>query len=82
MAYLLEGKEKFKAADTQKWVSFENLVQMMEKVAEFYEEEGRFQDACAEREKALKLISIIDNKSYDIYVDFFEKKIAELKEKL
>ena len=82
MAYLLEGKEKFKAADTQKWVSFENLVQMMEKVSEFYEEEGRFQDACAEREKALKLISIIDNKSYNIYVDFFEKKIAGLKEKL
>lgn len=29
MAYLVEGKEKFDAAEKQKWISFENLLQMI-----------------------------------------------------
>lgn len=79
MAYLLEGKAKYEAAEKQKWVSFENLIQMMEKLAEYYESEGMKKEAIQEREKALKLIAIIDHRAYDVYVDFFNKKIEHIK---
>ena len=79
IAYLLEGKEKYEAAEKQKWISFENLIQMMEKLAECYEEQGRTAKAIAEREQALKLISIIENTAYDTYIEFFKRKIKHLK---
>lgn len=79
IAYLLEGKEKYEAAEKQKWISFENLIQMMEKLAECYEEQGRNAQAIAEREQALKLISIIENTAYDTYIEFFKRKIKHLK---
>lgn len=79
MAYLLEGKAKFEAAEKQKWISFENLIQMMEKLAEYYESEGMKAEAIHEREKALKLIAIIDDRAYDAYIDFFHKRIEKLK---
>ncbi len=79
MAYLLEGKPKFEAAEKQKWVSFENLIQMMEKLAEYYESEGMKAEAIKEREKALNLIELIENSAYDAYVDFFSKRIERLR---
>lgn len=81
MAYLLEGKAKFEAAEKQKWVSFENFIQMMEKIAEYYESEGMKAAAIKEREKALKFIELIEKSpyNYDTYVDFFNKKIENLK---
>ncbi len=80
MAYLLEGRAKFEAAEKQKGVSFENLIQMMEKVAEYYESEGMKAESIKEREKALKLIEVlVENKYYDSYVSFFKKKIEDLK---
>lgn len=79
VAYLLEGKPKFEAAEKQKWISFENLIQMMEKLAEYYESEGTTAKAIEEREKALKLIHIIDNSAFDAYVDFFRNKIEKLR---
>ena len=79
VAYLLEGKPKFEAAEKQKWISFENLIQMMEKLAEYYESEGMTDKAIEEREKALKLIHIIDNSAFDAYVDFFRNKIEKLR---
>ena len=48
MAYLLEGKPKYEAAEKQKWISFENLIQMMEKLAEYYELEGMKAEAIKE----------------------------------
>ena len=39
-AYLLSGKAKFEAAEKQKWISFENLLQMMWKLAEYYDDAG------------------------------------------
>ncbi len=79
IAYLLEGKTKFEAAEKQKWVSFENLIQMMEKLAEYYESERMYTEAIKEREKALNLITVIDDPSFDNYVRFFNKKIENLK---
>lgn len=74
-AYLLEGKSKYEAAEKQKWISFENLIQMMEKLAEYYESEGMMAAAKKERENARKLIALVENSAYDAYVGFFNKKI-------
>ncbi|MBQ8798992.1 MAG: hypothetical protein IJZ55_05445 [Lachnospiraceae bacterium] len=82
IAYLLEGKEKFDAAEKQKWISFENLLQMMQKLAECYEVEGNIANALEESEKALQLLPILNNEAFDIYIEFFEKQLARLKEKL
>ena len=81
MAYLLEGKPKFVAAEKQKWVSFENLLQMMWKLAECYEADGEIAKAIAETEKALQLISILNHPSYDNYVEFFTKQVKRLRAK-
>ncbi len=79
MAFLLSGKEKFDAAEKQKWISFENLLQMMWKIAEYYEEAGETEKAIDETEKALQLIPILENAAFDIYTDFFRKQIERLK---
>ena len=81
-AYLLSGKAKFEAAEKQKWISFENLLQMMWKLAEYYEENGKIDKAIAETKKALNLISIIGNSQFDTYVKFFSKQIERLKSRL
>lgn len=82
IAYLLDGKEKLEAAEKQKWISFENLLQMMQKLAECYEAEGNIGKAIEETEAALKLLPILKKEQFDIYVDFFKKQIARLKAKL
>lgn len=81
MAYLVEGKEKFDAAEKQKWISFENLLQMIWKEAEYYESSGDINKAISETEKALKLIPIMDNKNFDVYIDFFTKQLNRMNEK-
>lgn len=81
-AYLLSGKAKFEAAEKQKWISFENLLQMMWKLAEYYEENGKIDKVIAETKKALNLISIIGNSQFDTYVKFFSKQIERLKSRL
>lgn len=78
-AYLLSGKAKFEAAEKQKWISFENLLQMMWKLAEYYEENEKVEKAIEETEKALNLISIIKNTQFDTYVKYFSKQIERLK---
>lgn len=78
IAYLMEGETKREAADKQKWISFENLIQMMEKLAECYEADGKKEEAKAEREKALKLLKIMNNSGcFDNYVEFFQQKIGK-----
>ena len=58
---------------------FKYLIQMMEKLAEYYESEGMKAEAIQEREKALKLIEIMDDRAYDSYIDFFHKRIEKLR---
>ena len=77
MAYLLSGKEKIEAAQKQKLVSFENLIQMMWKTAECYAETGEYDKALKETEKALKLINIIEHNQFDTYIDYFSEKIKK-----
>ncbi|MBE6782664.1 MAG: helix-turn-helix domain-containing protein [Ruminococcaceae bacterium] len=81
MAYLLEGEPKFRAAEKQKWISFENLLQMMWKIAECYEDKGETERAIEETEKALSLIPILGHPNFEIYTDYFTEQIERLKNK-
>ncbi len=81
-AYLLSGIGKFEAAEKQKWISFENMLQMMWKLAEYYEEIGKIEKAIDETEKALNLIPIIENTQFDTYINYFNEQIKRLKNKL
>ena len=79
MAYLLEGKPKFEAAQKQKWISFENLIQMMWKLAECYESDEEIEKAILETEKALQLIHIIENNNFNNYIEYFQKQIERMR---
>ncbi len=85
-AYVLNGEEKQEAAEKQKWVSFENLIQMMWHLAECFEEKKDYKNAVAETEKALALIAIVGDSTtdanyfYENYVTFFEHQIARMTE--
>jgi tetratricopeptide (TPR) repeat protein len=87
IAYIFDGDVKLDAAEKQKWVSFENLIQMMWHLAECFEANGELASAIDEVEKALKLIAIIGNSTndcnyfYENYVMFFERQIARMVEK-
>jgi transcriptional regulator with XRE-family HTH domain len=78
LAFLTTGEKKQEAAEKQKWISFENLLQMMEKLAECYEANGQYEQAIAELKRALLLIPVLENKNYDVYTDYFSKRISTL----
>ncbi len=83
MAFVLDGKAKYEAAEKQKWISFETLIQMMWKLAEYYRDNSDKAKAIEESKRALKLISSMDGEEkinrFDNYVEFFNKKIKEMK---
>ncbi|MGI6744116.1 MAG: helix-turn-helix domain-containing protein [Eubacteriales bacterium] len=85
-AWILTGKQKYDAAEKQKLIAFEDLLQMMGKIAEYFEEDSKFSEALAEAERALKLIEAmkgepkIDN--FNCYVDSIKKQIVLLKGKV
>ncbi len=81
-AFLLSGKAKFEAAEKQKWISLENMIQMMWKMAECYEDDGNIEKAIDETEKALNLVIIIQNPKFDSYIEYFNSQIERLKTKL
>lgn len=83
MAFVLSGKPKFDAAEKQKWISFEILIQMMWKMAECYEENGDINKAIEETEKALAFIDVLKNEykisNFHNYVAFFNNQIKRMK---
>ncbi len=83
MAFILTGKPKYEAAEKQKWISFEILIQMMWKIAEYYRDEGSAEQAVAETERALRLISAMEGEEkidrFDNYVEFFKKQMEIMK---
>ena len=79
MAFLLSGEAKFRAAEKQKWISFENLLQMMEKIAEYNEETGQREAAIAETETALQLLSVLRHPRFSAYPEFFHQQLRRLK---
>lgn len=82
MAFILDGKPKYEAAEKQKWISFETLIQMMWKIAEYYRDNGDKSKAVEETERALKLLAAMEGEEkigrFDNYVEFFQKKIEEI----
>ncbi len=82
-AFILTGEKKYKAAEKQKWISFETLLQMMWKLAEYYRDEGNKAKALEETERALSLIKAMNGEEkiegFDNYVEYFTKQIEKLK---
>ncbi len=78
LAFLLEGEEKRAAAEKQKWISFETLLQMCAKLAEYYEQAENPQAAKAEYQRALRLLEAVQEEeqyeSYRNYEHFFNKR--------
>ena len=83
LAFVLDGEEKYNAAEKQKWISFELLLQMMWKLAECYRDKGNNAKAIEETERALKLIQSMDGEvkisRFDNYVEYFSKQIKKMK---
>lgn len=79
LAFVQTGKEKYDAAEKQKWISFEMLLQMMQKIAECYEADSECEKAIGETERALKLISALEGDTkidrFKFYTDYFEQQI-------
>lgn len=91
MAFIVTGKAKFDAADKQKWISLNTLIQMMAKIAEYYSEIGKRNIAIKEYQKALSLIHLFcddqsdeEYKNFAIigeiesYIDYIENQINKL----
>ncbi len=82
MAFILGGEEKMNAAQKQKGVSLEILLEMHSRIAECFEEQGDIKKAIKEIEKAIALFKIEEPSSeWDNYRSFFERKLTELKAK-
>jgi len=50
----------------------------MQKLTEYYEEEGNQEAAAAKTRKALALIPILENDCFEIYTQYFTKQLERL----
>ncbi len=84
LAFCLHGAERLPVAEKQKWISFENLLQMMGKLAQSYEEIGKIPAAITETEQALHLLSVFTKevraKDFQSYVTYFSDYRTKLQE--
>ena len=84
MAFILEGEAKYLAAEKQKWISFETLLQMTWKIAECYIDEGKTAEAREQTQRALALIDAMKGEEkierFDSYKEFFEKQLTKIKD--
>ena len=85
IAFILDGKPKFEAAEKQKWISFETMIQMMSKLSECYESENKIEKAIAEYKRAKLLIDSLAGEekieNFGNYYDYFSKQIEKLESK-
>ena len=79
MAYVLSGEEKRTAAEKQRGVSIEILVEMQTRIAEDMVEKGEDADAKKEYERALNFLDLFEahGGGWNAYREFLEKKIRE-----
>jgi len=81
-AFILKGDDKFEAAEKEKWISFEILLQMCAKLSECYEEKGDLALAIKELQQALDFITVLQNedkiKNFDNYAAFFKKEMKRI----
>lgn len=78
MAFLLEGREKYEAADKQKWISFETLLQMLQKLHEYYVSCKDKDNAAKELNSAIKLLDVFSHPNFENYREFFTKELSHL----
>lgn len=80
---MLSGVEKFNAANKQKWISLEMLLQMMDQIGSYYQDIDENEKAIKIKEytKALQLIEIFQdgNNWYETYKTKFNHSIDALK---
>ncbi len=81
-AFVLSGEAKQNAAEKQKWLSFETLLQMMCKLSECYRDKGQTDRAVAEIKKAIALIDLFSDSekanAFQNYVEFFKRQLDSL----
>lgn len=82
MAFVTTGRRKLEAAEKQKWISFETLIQMQWKLAECSEEAGDIPGAIGCTRSAMNLIEALADEekisSFDTYKQFFAKQLHRL----
>lgn len=69
VARVLEGTRQYEAADKQKWICFEELLNMMGIISLYCKNEGNLKEAKCEAQKALELIRIIGNSCFESYAE-------------
>ena len=62
-AQLMRGEDKYRAANAQKWVSLETLVEMLTELAAYYDGEDQQDKAREQREKAVQVIDLFEDGS-------------------
>ena len=84
LAFVQTGKEKYDVAEKQKWISFEMLLQMIQKLAECYEADGQREKAIHETGRGIKLISALEGDPkidlFTNYRDYFKHQIKRLQQ--
>ena len=85
-AWILTGKKQYDAAEKQKWIAFEDLLQMMGKIAEYLEEKQDCVAALAEAKRAKALIEAMKDEiniiKFSRYAEEIDKQICRLSAKL
>lgn len=73
---------KYEAAEQQKWLSFEMLLQMMGQIVECYKASGNKEEAIRETECALRLLESLKDdpkiNDFDNYKDYIISTLSEL----
>ncbi len=81
-ALLLTDDESSEAARKQKWISFEDLIRMMERISHDFETQGDNSKALAEAERALRLLNVMADEpsiiNFKKYFEQIESHIARL----
>lgn len=82
LAFVATGAVKFEAAEKQKWISIEVLLQMMEKLSECYAESGNSPAARQESQRALAILHALAEEPkivhFQNYNSYFNQKLSML----
>lgn len=77
-AYVLEGEEKRDAAEKEKWIAFQELLEMMFKLYEYYTETGNVEKAQKEITDAISLMELMNNSNFnEDFLPFFKKHLKD-----
>ena len=75
-AYIYEGKEKYEAAHKEKWIAFQEMLEMMFKLYEYYNETDEKENAQKEITDAIKILEIFDHPNFnEDFLQHFKKHL-------